>query len=172
VAELSLLAGLRPLLVPSSEEDAPVIVAFADGVSVTAPGGGVGVEVIDGRVYLAVTLRNVGPGLGVLHGGYVHDSRVGGREDHPPLDEFRRLILDLYVPPGKVGYWQIAFREEDERRDEVLAAVESGEFSIDVLYGDYEGGQRVVSRYGVFRQDGSLRLRVVRHWQLDRADPR
>jgi hypothetical protein len=172
VAELSLLAGLRPLLVPSSDEDAPVRVGFADSVSVTAPGGGIGVEVIDGRLYLAITLRNVGPGLGVLYGGYVHDHRAGAREDHPPLDEFRRLLLDLYVPPGKIGYWQIAFREDDERREELLVALERGQFSIDLLYGDYEGGQRVVSRYGVFQDDGQRRLRVVRHWQVDRANPR
>jgi hypothetical protein len=43
----------------------------------------------------------------------------------------------------------------------------------DVLYGDYEGGQRMVSRYGVLRDDdGEWRLSTVRHLQIDRDDPR
>jgi hypothetical protein len=172
VAELSLLAGLRPLLVPSSTEDPPLPAGFGDGVEVVAPGGGAGVEVVDGRVYLAISLRNVGPGIGVLHGGYVHEQGLGANEGHPPLDEFRLLTRDLYIPPGKIGFWQIAFREEDARRDEVRAAVESGRFSVDVLYGDYEGGQRVVSRFRLLREGDRWVLIVVRHWQIDRPDPR
>jgi hypothetical protein len=172
VAELSLLAGLRPLLVPSSMEDPPLPAGFGDGVEVVAPGGGAGVEVIDGRVYIALSLRNVGPGIGVLHGGYVHEQGLGANEGHAPLDEFRLLTRDLYIPPGKIGFWQIAFRDDDARRDEVRAAVESGRFSVDVLYGDYEGGQRVVSRFRLLREGDRWALIVVRHWQIDRPDPR
>jgi hypothetical protein len=172
VAELSLLAGLRPLLVPSSADDPPLPAGFGDGVEVVAPGGGAGVEVIDGRVYIAISLRNVGPGIGVLHGGYVHGRGLGATEDHAPLDEFRLLTRDLYIPPGKIGFWQIAFRDEDARRDEVRAAVESGRVSADVLYGDYEGGQRVVSRFRLLREGDRWALIVVRHWQIDRPDPR
>lgn len=36
VAELSLLAGLRPLLIPSREDDPPERVRFGDGVILTA----------------------------------------------------------------------------------------------------------------------------------------
>lgn len=172
VAELSLLAGLRPLLVPSSSDDQPLRAGFGDGVGVTAPGGGAGVEVVDGRVYIAISLRNVGPGIGVLHGGYVHDTTPRGLQDHAPVADFRLLTRDLYVPPGKIGFWQIAFRDDDPRREAVLAAVESGRFAIDVLYGDYEGGQRVISRYGVLREDDGWLLTVVRHWQVDRPNPR
>jgi hypothetical protein len=82
------------------------------------------------------------------------------------------LLRDLYIPPGKIGYWQIAFRDEDARREDVRAAVESGRFSVDVLYGDYEGGQRVITRFGVGREDTEWKLVVVRHWQIDRAEPR
>jgi hypothetical protein len=71
-AERTLLAGLRPLLVQSSPDDPPQRVRFIDEVHVTAAGGSAGVEVLDGKVYLVVSLRNVGPGIGVLHGGYVH----------------------------------------------------------------------------------------------------
>jgi hypothetical protein len=172
VAELSLLAGLRPLLVPSSSDDQPLRAGFSDNVGVTAPGGGAGVEIIAGRVYIAISLRNVGPGLGVLHGGYVHDVSPRALGDHAPLDAFHLLTRDLYVPPGKIGFWQIAFRDDGERREAVLAAVETGRFAIDVLYGDYEGGQRVISRYGVLREGDEWVLTVVRHWQVDRPNPR
>jgi hypothetical protein len=40
-----MLASLRPLLLPSAVDDPPQRVPFVDGVGVTAPGGGAGVEV-------------------------------------------------------------------------------------------------------------------------------
>src|SRR4030095_243019 len=40
VAERSLLAGLRPLLMPSRLEDTPQKVNFVDGKELVAPGGG------------------------------------------------------------------------------------------------------------------------------------
>lgn len=80
------------------------------------------------------------------------------------------LSRDLYIPPGKIGFWQIAFRDGDDRRAEVLAAVESGRFTIDLLYGDYEGGQRVITRFGVVRDGDGWNLLTARHWQLDRPE--
>jgi hypothetical protein len=171
VAETSLLAGLRPLVIQSADTDPPVRAGFTDGVSVTAPGGGAGVAVVDGRVYIALSLRNVGPGIGILHGGFVGPSRRAVN-DHEPLDEFRRLIRDIYLPPGKVGFWQIAFREDDPRRDEVRSLVESGSFIVELLYGDFEGGQRMVTRFGVSRDGERWNLGVGRHWQIDRPSPR
>lgn len=173
MAELSLLVGLRPLLIQSSETDPALHVGFSDGVNLVVPGEQAIVEVIEGRVYLAVSLRNVGPGIGVLHGGYVDELRRDAVQEHAPLNQFRMLTRDLYIPPGKVGFWQVAFRDEDPRREEVLAAVESGQLTVDVLYGDYEGGQRVISRFAVRRQgDGTWEVTAAFHWQVDRADPR
>ena len=68
VAELSLLVGLRPLIVASSPSDLSQHVGFSDDIGVDAPGQGAGVLVVDGRVYIAISLRNVGPGIGVLYG--------------------------------------------------------------------------------------------------------
>ena len=70
-AERSLLAELRPLLIQSSPDDAVQRIGFSDGVSVTAPGGTVGIVVVDRRLYLVASLRNVDPGIGVLDGGFV-----------------------------------------------------------------------------------------------------
>jgi hypothetical protein len=173
MAERSLLAGLRPLVVQSSPGDPQQRVGFGDGVGVTAPPGGAGVEVVDGRVYIALSLRNVGPGIGVLHGGSMLLERRPAASPHSELGDVRMLSRDIYIPPGKVGFWQIAFREEDEGRADVLRAVEAGWFGVDLLYGDYEGGQRVISRFGATRdEDGTWSLHVGRHWQLDRPDPR
>ena len=172
VAETSLLAGLRPLLVPSAPDDRTLDAGFMDNVTVSAPGGGAGVEIVNGRVYLAISLRNVGPGIGVLHGGHVYAERRMASDERAPLEEFRMLSRDLYIPPGKIGFWQVAYREEDEGREHVLEAVRAGRFTVDLLYGDYEGGQRVVSRFGVFREGDAWTLSVVRHWQVDRPNPR
>jgi hypothetical protein len=45
--------------------------------------------------------------------------------------------------------------------------------TVDLLYGDYEGGQRVISRFLMRpgREDTWL-LSVTRHWNVDRPDPR
>jgi hypothetical protein len=41
------------------------------------------------------------------------------------------------------------------------------------LYGDAEGGQRMVSRYTMVpREDGQWFAAVARHWNLDRDEPR
>jgi hypothetical protein len=79
-AEVSMLAALRPLLLPSGPDDPQQRIGFGDGVGVTAPGGGAGVEVIEGRVYLGLSLRNVGTGIAILHGARFHPER------RPPQD--------------------------------------------------------------------------------------
>jgi hypothetical protein len=63
VAERSLLAGLRPLLLPSRLEDSSQKVAFVEGKYIAVPGGMGVAECTDEAVYLAASLRNVGPGI-------------------------------------------------------------------------------------------------------------
>jgi hypothetical protein len=45
--------------------------------------------------------------------------------------------------------------------------------TIDLMYGDYEGGQRVISRF-LLRPAGQDRwlASVTRHWNVDRPEPR
>jgi len=172
-AEVSMLAALRPLLLPSGPDDPAQRIGFADGVGVTAPGGGAGVEVVDGRVYLGLSLRNVGTGIAVLHGARLYPQRMPGSEP-APLEEFRLLTRDLYIAPGKLGFWQGAYRDEsDPEREVALGAIGRGEFGLDLLYGDYEGGQRVVTRFGCRRNEGGTwDVAAGRHWQIDRQNPR
>jgi hypothetical protein len=143
--------------------------------------GGHGVlEAGDGVVYLAMGLRNVGRGMAVLHGwsaGLGADSAT--RPEHCPLDAFRRLTRDLYVPAGDLGFWQGALRDPAEPLLGELGAAAAGcdAVTVELRYGDHEGGQRTISRFSFLphsSSDGeSAWLTVVaRRWNLDRADPR
>jgi hypothetical protein len=174
VAELSLLAGLRPLLVPSHLDDAPEKVGFIDGKWVRAPGGGGVAEATDEVIYLVLALRNVGSGIALLHGWRAYTGQRTERE-RPELDGFQRLTRDIYVPAGSTGFWQGSLRDpETEEFAEIRGAIETGEpLTIDVLYGDHEGGQRVITRFALLqREDGTRIAAAGRHWNVDRPDPR
>jgi hypothetical protein len=175
VAERALLAGLRPLLAPSRLTDAPQKVMFVDGRWLH-PGGGRGaVEMGDDALYMAIPLRNVGSGIAVLHGWYTHPEQLLGLAPHPPLGDFRRLTRDLYVPAGDVGFWQGALRDPQEEPFAAMRAriAERQPFTVDILYGDHEGGQRTITRFSMvaFGDDEWL-ASVGRHWSLDRPQPR
>ena len=183
VAELSLLAGLRPLLVPSHEEDPPQRVGFGDQVVVTVPGHGGAVELRDRNLYMAIALRNGGQGLAVLHGwrlDVLGDGADRANPPHvqqmPPLDQFRRQLRDLYIPAGDVGFWQGAIRDqEDSDYRSVCDAVEAGDrVVVDLMYGDHEGGQRTIARFGIspWPDIEGDRAELVRYFNIDRADPR
>ena len=175
VAERALMAGLRPLLMPSRPDDPPQKVGFADDRWLRVPGGGGAAEVADGAVYLAMSVRNAGSGIAVLHGWRLMRTPERGSGPAPPLDEFERLTRDLYVPAGDVGFWQGVIRDpEREEVRAVAAAIERRErIVVDVLYGDHEGGQRVVSRFSLMpSSDGGWIAAAARHWNIDRDDPR
>ena len=178
VAERSLLAGIRPVLMPSQLEDARVKVGFADDRWLYVPGGGGAAEVTAEAVYLAMSLRNVGNGIAVLHGWKFWPERMAGSDAAPPpVGEMHRLTRDIYIPTGQVGFWQGVFREPAS--DEFTAAADAiagrVPVSIDVLYGDHEGGQRTITRFGMTPRQGDDTTWIVsaaRHWNIDRDDPR
>lgn len=174
-AERSLLAGLRPVLVPSRLQDDPQKVLFVDAHWVRVPGGGGVAEATADAIYLAMSLRNVGAGLAVLHGWTFHPERVVREQPSLREEDFVRLTRDIYVPPGDVGFWQGAFREPSSPAFAAArAAIEARDgMTIDLLYGDHEGGQRTISRFVMLpRDDQSWIATVGRHWNIDRDDPR
>jgi hypothetical protein len=174
-AERALQVGLRPLLMPSRLEDPTLKVMWVDGHYSRLEGGRAAVEVNDGVIYLAMSLRNVGTGMAVLHGWYPSPQRLRADEPHAEPHQFRSQTRDLYLPPGDVGFWQGAFRDPAEPGyDEVCEAIQHRrQLTIDLLYGDHEGGQRMVSRFALTSRDGTTWLSSVgRHWNLDRPDPR
>ena len=59
-SERSLMAGLRPLLLPARLQDPPQKVMWADQHFAHVPGGKAVAEVIDGVIYLAGAVRNAG----------------------------------------------------------------------------------------------------------------
>jgi hypothetical protein len=176
VAERSLLANLRPLLLPSKLDDPPQKVGFADDKWMMIPGGQGAADVSPEAIYLGMALRNVGTGIAVLHGWHFYPERLLGAEHGPtPLDDFTRLTRDLYVPVGDVGFWQGAMRDPAAPGfAEASAALTARQaVMIDLLYGDNEGGQRVISRYMLTpRQDEGWYVSAGRHWNVDRDDPR
>jgi hypothetical protein len=175
VAELSLLAGVRPVLIPSREDDPVEQLRFGDGQILTLPGHGGALEFARDNVYIGVALRNGGSGLAVIHGWRVEVSERTG-STAPDLKEFRRQQRDLFIPASETGFWQGAIRDpSDESYEELRVAAETGaRILVDVLYGDYEGGQRTIARFGVSGEYGSegRRAEVVRYWNVDRDDPR
>lgn len=175
VAERSLLAGLRPVLVPSRLEDPTEHVLFADLRWFELAGGHAVIEYADEVVFLLMGVRNVGTGLAVLRGWQVRPRLVYAETGPAPLESFHAQTRDIYIPAGDAGYWQGAIRDPDDPDLEpVLAAIRSREsLTIELLYGDGEGGQRVVSRFAVIpdENEGWL-VSVSKHWNLDRDDPR
>jgi hypothetical protein len=176
VAERSLLAGLQPLLTTSHLEDPAQKVQFVDGRTLVTPGGGGAAEITDDAVYLSLSVRNAGSGIAVLHGWRYYPVQMRALNEPPDLEGFHQLTRDIYVAPGDVGFWQGSFR--DPAAPEFAAArqaIETREpMSVDVLYGDFEGGQRVITRFAFWprESDNGWLGGTVRHWNLDRGDPR
>jgi hypothetical protein len=180
VAEQALMIGVRPLMVPSRLDDTSQKIFYGDGRFQVLLGGRGAADVGGGIVYLAISLRNAGRGIGVLHGWRFRAGRQAP-DGHPDLDEFRLQQRDLLIAPGDIGFWQGAFRDAaDPQYESAVAAVQSGELlTIDVLYGDYEGGQRAISRFMLQPMQGHDEphervwvASVIRHWNIDRPDPR
>ena len=76
IAEAALQEQRRPVLVPSRFDDPTQKIMFVEGHWVKAPGGRAAVEHVNGAVFLAVSLRNVGSGMGVCQ-GWDRESRNG-----------------------------------------------------------------------------------------------
>jgi hypothetical protein len=181
VAEQSLLAGQRPLLVPSRTDDPAVKVGFQDDVWFVVPGGQGAASATDAAVYFVIAVRNVGTGIAVLHGWHVYPDYQLGPDIQTvptPLEDFTMLTRDIYVAPDDVGFWQGSFRDPgSDGYRAARRAIEAGQrIGVDILYGDFEGGQRVISRFMLTSRETDDGLRwyagVGRHWNVDRPEPR
>ncbi len=199
VAQQQLLVQLRPVLTTSRREDPTLKINFGDQKWVRVPGGGAVAEVGAGDgslgpdtpvVYLAIALRNAGSGIAVLHGWRFYPEWHQDRQ-HAPLEEFRPQTRDLYIPVGDVGFWLGAFRDAGQAGyDEARKAIEAHEpWTVDLLYGDGEGGQRTITRFTALpfnrpvqepepganpdpRTEVAWLASASRHWNVDRPDPR
>jgi hypothetical protein len=175
VAEQSLLTTMRPLLVPSLGSDPAHKVLWNDQHAVRVAGGGAVAEESADVIYLAMSLRNVGSGLALLHGWFPRPGLAFSDVPHADLGELRRLTVDLYIPAGGTGYWEGAIRQRDDPvRSELRACIANREpFTIELLYGDQEGGQRRISRFTVLpHAEEGWYCQGGRHWNIDLPDPR
>ena len=176
IAEVALQEQRRPLLAPSRLEDPKQKINFLEGNWVTASGGRGAVEHIDGFVYLAISLRNVGSGIAVCQGWVVlpEPGPAVNIPTHAPLEEFRLQSRDLYVPAGDIGMWQGALRNPDDPvRAEVVNAIETGQaITVELLYSDQVGRQRTISRFSLTPANDTWLAGLTRHWYLDWDGPR
>jgi hypothetical protein len=188
VAERSFQAGLRPVIFNARRDDLDQKVEFGDGLWLKLHNGMAEVQQSNGNVYLAMPLRNVGNGLGVLRAWHLSFGRPTIGDTYPPLEEFHPQQRDLYVPAGDIGFWQGAIRDaSDAQYPSLKQAVETRDsIIVDLLYGDHEGGQRTITRFRLAafdveapsdpqatQRDPNQRwCTVIRHWNLDGPDPR
>ncbi|MGH2887373.1 MAG: hypothetical protein ACRDPA_32530 [Solirubrobacteraceae bacterium] len=181
IAELALQEQRRPLLVQSRlGVDPEQKIMFVDEHWVRVASGYAAAENIDGNIYLVMSLRNVGAGIGVCQGWGVRSGLMRNTVDHLPEDSFRPQTRDLYIPAGDIGVWQGAIRERsDPSHDDVARAISQHDpITIELLYSDQIGASRTITRFTLVpirRDDADEAVRLVsggRHWYLDRAGPR
>jgi hypothetical protein len=179
--EQSLKIGLRPVLFNARPQDPAQKVGWMDGHWAYLEDGYAAVQEDDEKLYLAMPLRNVAAGLAVLDAWYLWPERPEPNEGPRPLEDFRRLGRDLYVPAGDVSFWQAAIREPaDELYEPLRESIRDGRtMCVDLLYGDHEGGQRTITRFSLSPRSEPDAERpslwvcsTSRHWNLDREDPR
>ena len=153
VAERSLLAGQRPILIPTHEDDPVQTVRFGDGVLIHVVGHGGTVEVQPREP---------------LHGDRRSQrrQRAGadswmarrGAQTRPETSRLRPTSsagssATSTSRPARPAIWQGAIRDRsDPDYDAVRTAMRTGaRVSVDLIYGDYEGGQRTIARIGLTR---------------------
>jgi hypothetical protein len=81
----------------------------------------------------------------------------------------------LMFEPSLVGFWQAAIRDTNDPEYNALveAVKEPRRFGIELLYTDHEGSQRTITYFVVTpRGEDKWFCSEVRHWNLDRPDPR
>ena len=179
LAEVALQEQRRPLFVQSRNDDSMQKIMFGDQHWVEVDGSRGAAEYLDRNVYLVMSLRNIGAGIGVCQAWAVRPGLQRRVNDHTPEDEFRAQLRDLYIPAGDVGLWQGAIREDsDPQQREIADAIARNEpLSVELMYSDQVGQQRTISRFSLIPsvdEDGIVSWAVNgnRHWYLDRVGPR
>jgi hypothetical protein len=169
IAEVALQEQRRPILVPSRLDDPRQKLNFADGHWISAEGGHAAADHVNGNVYLAINVRNVGNGIGVCQGWSVKAGLTMNRQqpNHDPEEEFHMQTRDLFIAGGDTGMWQGALRNPDDPLRAALAK----------LYSDLTGRQRAITRFGLLAikhddKDDQWLASISRHWFLDFDGPR
>jgi hypothetical protein len=154
IAQRSFEIGLRPILAPSRLEDLPQKVMFMDRHWVKLEGGRAVVEEVDGVVYLAMLIRNVGNGMAIIEAWQPSAGLKLSDDPWGSPEEFRPQTRSLWISPSDVAFWQGALRDEsDALQRSISAGVSEGELTVDLFYRDHNGGQPTISRFSLIRRD-------------------
>lgn len=183
IAEAALQENRRPILVPSGLDDPIQKLNFADGHWVSAEGGYSRADHVGDNVYLGISLRNVGSGIGVCQGWAVRvgQTLTAQAPTHMAEEDFRLQSRDLYIPGNGVGMWQGAIRNpQDPLREALGQAIDEGTpITVELLYSDLTGKQRAITRFGLLPFDpgdqdrrGNRFTAMSRLWFLDFDGPR
>jgi hypothetical protein len=176
IAEAALQEQRRPVLAPSRLEDPVQKLTFLGGHWLSAAGGRAAAEQADGIVYLAISLRNVGSGIGVCQGWALRTGfgTSGSMPTHADLEEFRPQTRDLYIPAGDIGMWQGALRNPDDPvRAATVEAIDARQpLTVELLYTDQIGRQRTIARFNLIPAADAWLAIVNRYWYLDWDGPR
>jgi hypothetical protein len=86
----------------------------------------------------------------------------------PPPGTFAPQQRDLLISATRSGFWQAALRDPaaPAYQEVTQAVATSGRVTVDVLYGDHEGGQPSVTRFVLLPDAGSWRCDATRYWSL------
>jgi hypothetical protein len=173
-AQQTLALQTRAFLVPARRDDPAQHIVFHGGhwLEPDAAGGRAVLQDTCESIYMGIALRNVGFGLALLYRWHLSPGLL--LPETPPGDyhTFIPLTRTLHVPPGDVGFWQAQAHEE--LRPIVRAAVAADEpLTIDLLYGNEEGGQGRITRFHLRAladhppSKGERSCEVARHWGID-----
>ena len=82
--------------------------------------------------------------------------------------------MTISRPGGDSGIAKAVLYLRVSTKDQAKKGGEEEGFSIFLLYGDHEGGQRTISRFGLraHEEEGRWFCSVTRHWSLEGPDPR
>jgi hypothetical protein len=177
ISEQALREQRQPVFAPSRFEDPIQKIMFVEQHWVRAEGGRGVAEHADEAIYLALSLRNVGAGIGVCQGWYVTCGLLGAMTapKHAEESTFRTQSRDLYIPAGDIGMWQGALRDPEDHVFKAIAhTIDAREpITIELLYSDQVGEQRTISRFGLLPMGEDAWIATSsRHWFLERRGPR
>ena len=170
------------MLTTPSRGDPAVEVQFADGRVFETGWGDALVRCVTGIIYVALQLRNGGAGVAHLAGyrlepesarTVTEDPRSLARhrrgDPAPDPSTFAEQQRDLFIVAGDLGFWQAALRDPTvELYTALSSAITSlGRVTIDLLYGDIEGGQSTITRFVLLpSEQDKWRYDVTHHWHL------
>jgi hypothetical protein len=167
--------GIRPLLMSSRLTDTEQKIMWGDEHWARLSGSGAIAEVVDDNLYLAMSVRNSGSGVAVIHGWHLV-LRELQQDTRTPSPTSSADSCETSASPATTsgsGRPRSANRDDPEYGALLEAVRGPRVFAIELLYSDHEGGQRAIGRFAVAPVKESVWLcSVVRHWNLDRPDPR